>query len=536
MGALENKQSLAHASEPKSWVWLSTPESAENLALSVLALVETAIAITIYAWLAMKGYTLHVVMAACVAPFLLLRTDAAVELTLASGLALLRKSASISLSPFERVSSKGKRNLYHYLEQRGSRAHAWAYFWWDAADPRPEEFILRPKSKVSALSVVACMIFAPVLYVLGRIVLTLISGMLLITVRVGASIVSTLKAPLSSVRAIPTNWWRIVGCTDMHHPLEPLPRCFVRPECRGWFEENKLFLFVRNPMKQWRSSFEMGREMGRSFFSIYRSIWERMSESALAIWNVHLDLCKTVFDSGFGWRGVVAVLVFVFMYFLSVILLPIAIPVVFIVLLYPMVLALIGAIGIVLKGLVLIVIVVPALAYRWSLKGSSIIYLPLLWIVHLSTGGDIRARFISTCKVKFYKYRRIFSIFIILFIASKVLFVPLWNELYQFSHNYDSVGFIRVFVAPLEIPRWQMASAVNGILAWVMFFISDAAIKTAILNETEAIDTGFVVAARMMWFVTAVLSLYTITILIYNAASLEWNLLPIGNKWFPWQE
>ena len=66
--------------QPRRWVWFSTEETAEAGKTSVLAVVETLCAMAPYAWIAWEYGTLHLTIAACVAPFLLLRTEESTRL------------------------------------------------------------------------------------------------------------------------------------------------------------------------------------------------------------------------------------------------------------------------------------------------------------------------------------------------------------------------------------------------------------------------------------------------------------------------
>ena len=64
----------------RNWVWFSTEETAEAGKTSVLAIIETLGAMAAYAWIAWEYGTLHLTIAACVAPFLLLRTEESTRL------------------------------------------------------------------------------------------------------------------------------------------------------------------------------------------------------------------------------------------------------------------------------------------------------------------------------------------------------------------------------------------------------------------------------------------------------------------------
>jgi hypothetical protein len=69
-------------SDPK-WVWFSTHETIQNEVPSVTAILETIIAVPLYWWIALHtGLVLPLLISAAVAPFVLLRSDASVELGL----------------------------------------------------------------------------------------------------------------------------------------------------------------------------------------------------------------------------------------------------------------------------------------------------------------------------------------------------------------------------------------------------------------------------------------------------------------------
>jgi hypothetical protein len=66
---------------PKSWAWWGGRRStAEASVTSVLAIAETILAMVLYGWIAWRWGTLHLTIASCVTPFLLLRTAASTEL------------------------------------------------------------------------------------------------------------------------------------------------------------------------------------------------------------------------------------------------------------------------------------------------------------------------------------------------------------------------------------------------------------------------------------------------------------------------
>ena len=55
--------------------------------------------------------------------------------------------------------------------------------------------------------------------------------------------------------------------------------------------------------------------------------------------------------------------------------------------------------------------------------------------------------------------------------------------------------------------------------------------KTSDNHLPHYVDLTYRIAAT----VSKVLSLYTVSILTYNAAAIEWDLIGIGEQWFPWE-
>jgi hypothetical protein len=277
-------------------------------------------------------------------------------------------------------------------------------------------------------------------------------GLILLGIRFLATAITVTKAPIVSVLAIPTNWWRIVGCVDSFHPPEPLP---------GYLAQREQY-----------------ERIDETFVNPWQGLKNTMTEN-----NNYIDIITNILIS----------------------------------------------------PIFVIFIIIPTLVYRWSLKGSSVIYLPLLWVVHTVAGGSLRQRFIDICSLSFYRFRRWFGGFIIFFVMSKLLAATFWKKIYETSLNHDPYGFLTLFVAPLEVPRWQLASATNGLLAWLVFFVAEVALSRDDESNIIDIGNGYVIAIRSLWLISSILTLYILMIIFYNVATLQWNLLSIGEHWFPWQ-
>jgi len=279
-----------------------------------------------------------------------------------------------------------------------------------------------------------------------------IVALTLFAIRLGATVIAVVKSPVASVVAIPTNWWRVVGCIDTLHPPETLPGYLVSEHNR-WKKE-----LLVNPIEPFVETI-------------------REKRSGLEYWIV-----------------------------------------------LPFILS-----------IIMFFLVLPAIVYRWSLKGSSLIYLPLLWVVRASAGGDIKRRLNDICELSFQKFRRWFGFVVIVFLMSKLFAIKMWQTLNDAWLHVDPYGFLTLFVAPIDFPRWQLASATNGLLAWVALFIAEAALRNGAEADSISVSDLHVVMIRIIWFVGSILSFYTLTVLVYNVGTLQWDLVPIGESWFPWQ-
>lgn len=84
------------------------------------------------------------------------------------------------------------------------------------------------------------------------------------------------------------------------------------------------------------------------------------------------------------------------------------------------------------------------------------------------------------------------------------------------------------------IPKWQVASGVNGLFAIGLYLAAD---YLAHLDANKrAIKEGlWSTVLRTVWPIRIVLSIYSIAVTLYSTASFvgELGLPPIGGDWFP---
>jgi len=177
----------------------------------------------------------------------------------------------------------------------------------------------------------------------------------------------------------------------------------------------------------------------------------------------------------------------------------------------------------------------PALLYRWSLKGTTLVHSPLIWIVHGAFKSHLRERLEEIRELVRYRLMRLYSAAVLVFFLSKVLLFSMWSSIAEWWNNTPPAEFLNAYLAPLEIPRWHIAAAVNSLLAWVLFFMADHAVARY-KREAEVNEGRLDTIVQSVTLIRGILTLYTIGTGLYIAASLveKWGLPPIGEKWFPW--
>ena len=174
------------------------------------------------------------------------------------------------------------------------------------------------------------------------------------------------------------------------------------------------------------------------------------------------------------------------------------------------------------------VFAVTAISFRLSVKGTALIYLPLIFILGAKPKGDTLTHSLEdTIESPFNKIVRFVSTCIILFVLSKLFFLPLWNQLAM-----SDLG--KALVAPAGIPRWQLVSFTNAILAWLLVILAydlQKRIERKGDSGTESLDLGL----QWLYRLRVVLTVYTIAATLYSVASFvdRFGLPPLGEDWFP---
>jgi hypothetical protein len=178
----------------------------------------------------------------------------------------------------------------------------------------------------------------------------------------------------------------------------------------------------------------------------------------------------------------------------------------------------------------------PVLIYRWSLKATSIIYAPLIFVVHstFSKGVNLRTKLELIKRSDLSRIRALYGVVAIVAFLVKLVLMIKWEGFVEVWKGNPMVEFLAIYVAPSEIPKWQIAELINSALAvGTMLFARQALLRYDLKHPLPEKPLkhilGFVSGLR--W----ILALYAIICLGYITMreAHNWHWPAIGTKWLP---
>jgi hypothetical protein len=180
----------------------------------------------------------------------------------------------------------------------------------------------------------------------------------------------------------------------------------------------------------------------------------------------------------------------------------------------------------------------PALLYRWSLKATSVIYAPLVFIVHV-TFRDVPDLRTKLELMKRSDITRILAFYAVCYVTAFLTKLALMIALPGFAEWWTGTPmreFAALYVAPSEIPKWQLASLMNCAVALGVWLFA----RQALLRIEVGTPWRVGPVQRTIGFATGVrtvLAIYTIACTGYLTlrAARGWHWPALGEKWLPWQ-
>lgn len=196
--------------------------------------------------------------------------------------------------------------------------------------------------------------------------------------------------------------------------------------------------------------------------------------------------------------------------------------------------------GIIFAGLLDLLVFAPAIAYRWSVKSTSLVWLPLIWIV---TSADARRgvydRLVMLVESPWSRAMRAWSVVVtLLFLAKLALLFQLWR-MAGLAGTGPLGEVVQRIVAPVELPLWQVMSFVNAVLAWAFWFRARDHLIAHERRSAYAWPEAWIRTEYAIFTVVRnTITLYVIACTLYIVATtaLRANWPPLCLVLFPWSE
>jgi hypothetical protein len=174
-------------------------------------------------------------------------------------------------------------------------------------------------------------------------------------------------------------------------------------------------------------------------------------------------------------------------------------------------------------------------SFRWAIKSTSVIWLPLLWIIfQAKPGAKVIDRVKLSVGTALSKVILAYSTFTLAFFVLKL--TPILAALWVFNLNWLGPPgiFLTRLVAPFDLPLWQVAAGVNAILAWFLFFRADWHLRAQGTTE-ELPERRLQLEYVTFKAIRTILSVYSIicTFYIGAATAFETEWPPIRFILFP---
>jgi len=179
---------------------------------------------------------------------------------------------------------------------------------------------------------------------------------------------------------------------------------------------------------------------------------------------------------------------------------------------------------------------VPAWAYRWSVKATSILYLPLIWVVRSSwpTGVTLRDRLEDFQHSKVEQLKRWYAGFVIVGLTVVPVAVFLWWHA-TLAALADRVGLriVNFVLFTGEIEMWHVARLVNAAITVGVWLFADAELRGIQRGRGHTEESvGAVISTAS--FVRGLLGFYLVAVgLCIFATEVDWSTVHFRFVWWP---
>ena len=179
----------------------------------------------------------------------------------------------------------------------------------------------------------------------------------------------------------------------------------------------------------------------------------------------------------------------------------------------------------------------PAIVYRWALKATSIVYAPLVFVAQSTfhTSTDLRTKLELIRRGDLSRIRVAYGILAILLFLVKLVLMQKLDGFTNWWQGHPVSRFLAIYVAPAEIPKWQIAELANSLLAVGAMLLA----RHTLLRAELGLPWPENPIRRLLGFTSGLrwlLALYAIVCVGYITlqAAKHWHWPALGTKWLPW--
>ena len=132
---------------------------------------------------------------------------------------------------------------------------------------------------------------------------------------------------------------------------------------------------------------------------------------------------------------------------------------------------------------------------------------------------------------------RIYSIFVLIAFAWKIAIWLGWYRLTSLIQDARIAPLLEPYIAPAQLPLWQLGAAVSAFLAWLLYFLADKHLRAIKRDDPNRASDASI--KRQIWTITvtrSTLALYTIACTLYITISIaaDYQWPPLEIVLFPW--
>jgi len=175
---------------------------------------------------------------------------------------------------------------------------------------------------------------------------------------------------------------------------------------------------------------------------------------------------------------------------------------------------------------------VPALFYRWSLKSTTWVWAPLVWVVSTSRKGDYtlaeRLDMINTAQTE--RFRRWYSGFVLIRTILPFVFAAPFQPMIVALQNTWGVKVVDFWLFTGEIKLWHVMRVFNAGITFALFFFVDKALHRIKHGHpfTDGLVHGVISTStfiRSLFGVYLASKLLHILISSIDWAAIKWSLI-----------